>query len=150
MTEPAPQPAPITPSPFKPIWFLVVVLCCLVAIVGLSKLTAPHELIHWRTDLTAARAEAEKTNKPVFLYLTANWCSACQTLRTTTWADKNVEQALRSYVPVKIDVDRQPQVALPYASDALPRFILLAPDGRSLRAIDGYLDPDAFVGWLKG
>lgn len=137
-------------KPFRPVWFLFMVLCALVAVVAVSRLREPHELVPWRTDLAAGRREAEAANKPILIYLTADWCSPCQALKHTTWADKKVEQALRRYVPVKLDVDRQRDAALPYASDILPRYVILAPDGRALRAMDGYLDSEEFLKWLKG
>lgn len=149
MVPDPPPPAIPTARPLKPVWFLLAILGGLIAITAISRLTAPREIIPWRTDFNAARSESAATGRPLLLYLTADWCGPCQTLRRTTWSDVEVERALRNFVPVKVDVDRQQEIALRYSSDAVPRFVLLAPDGRELKAADGYLDPPAFLDWLK-
>jgi thiol:disulfide interchange protein len=109
----------------------------------------PKELIPWRHDFAAAQQEAEQSNKPVFAYFTAAWCGPCQQMKRTTWADANVEQALRRYVPVKIDIDQNPALALRYGADAIPHLVILNPDGSSRWTHSGYLSVTEFLTWLN-
>src|SRR3954469_22842085 len=90
---------------FKPVWGLLLILAGVVAVVSVAKLRQPKEAVPWRTDFDAARREAAQTGKPLFVYFTASWCGPCQRMRSTTWADPQVDAALRAYVPVKVDVD---------------------------------------------
>jgi thiol:disulfide interchange protein len=108
------------------------------------------ELIPWRSDLASAQAEAKKSNKPLFLYFTAAWCGPCQSLKTTTWADPSVKNALSSYVPVKIDIDEHPDLAKRYPAEGIPHFVVAQADGRPLRESVGAVPPGEFVAWLNG
>ena len=133
----------------RPVWGVFLVLCVVVAISLTMKALRPKEIVPWRTDFAAATSEARQSGKPVFAYFTAVWCGPCQSLRHTTWADKGVDAALRDYVPVKVDVDRHPDLAGRYGVNGIPAFAVLADDGRPLRQTDGALPPAEFVKWLK-
>jgi thioredoxin-like negative regulator of GroEL len=135
---------------FKPVWFLFAVLIALTAITAISRLREPHEIIPWREDLAAAQKESAATRKPMMLYLTAQWCGPCQSLRGTTWADAGVERALRDYVPVKVDIDQHAEIARQYGGDAIPRFVVIDPAGTIVKATEGARPPDEFLAWLRG
>jgi thiol:disulfide interchange protein len=109
----------------------------------------PKEIVPWRTDFAAARQEARSAGKPVFAYFTAAWCGPCQSLKHTTWADKDVEAALRGYVPVKIDVDQNQELARQYNVRAVPSFAVLGGDGEPLKQVDGALPPEELLNWLR-
>ena len=136
-------------QPLRPVWGIFLILCAVVAVATVSKALRPKEIVPWRTDFDAATAEARRDGKPVFAYFTAAWCGPCQSLKHTTWADKDVEGALRAYVPVKIDVDRNPELAQKYGVRAVPTFALLGDDGRPLRQTDGALPPEDMLMWLR-
>jgi hypothetical protein len=98
----------------RQVWGIFAALCVVVAVALVSKALRPKEIIPWRDDFAAATAEARRDNKPVFAYFTASWCGPCQKLKSTTWADKDVDAALRDYVPARIDIDRNPDLADKY------------------------------------
>ena len=133
----------------RPVWGIFIILCAVVAFSLTMKALRPKEIIPWRTDFAAATDEARRTGKPVFAYFTAVWCGPCQSLKHTTWADKGVDAALRDYVPVKVDIDRNPDVADKYGVKGIPAFAVLADDGRALRQADGALPPKDLLDWLK-
>jgi thiol:disulfide interchange protein DsbD len=108
------------------------------------------EIVPWRLDPTAAMAEARTKNKPAFLYFTATWCDACQTLKQTTWTDPVVAKALSDYVPIKIDVDHFRDLAQQYPSEFLPHFVIVDGDGKVVRDFSGALDSKEFLDWLSG
>ena len=136
-------------QPLRPVWGIFLILCAVVAIATLAKALRPKEIVPWRTDFAAATAEARKDGKPVFAYFTATWCGPCQNLKHTTWADKEVDAALRGYVPVKVDIDRSPELAQKYGVRAVPTFAVLGDDGEAVRQADGALPPQDFLRWLK-
>ncbi len=100
-------------------------------------------------DFHAATVEAQTANKPLFLYFTATWCGPCQSLKSTTWADADVEKALSAYVPVKIDIDEHPDLARNYPSDGIPHFVIANGDGKMLREQIGAMRPEDFLSWLN-
>jgi thiol:disulfide interchange protein len=113
----------------RQVWGIFAALCVVVAVALVSKALRPKEIIPWRDDFAAATAEARRDNKPVFAYFTASWCGPCQKLKSTTWADKDVDAALRDYVPARIDIDRNPDLADKYGVRAVPTFVVMGADG---------------------
>jgi thioredoxin-like negative regulator of GroEL len=133
----------------KRTWFIVAVGCALIAVVGLSRLLAPNEIIPWRTDFAAAKSESALRHKPIMAYFTADWCGPCQSLKRTIWADVAVEKALRSYVPVEINIDQHPDLAREYGADAIPKFVVLDQAGQVKRGRVGAISSAEFLDWLK-
>ena len=120
-------------------------------IVGISERRAAHakDIIPWRADLDAARSEALASHRPVFAYFTAIWCPPCQAMKRTTWADHAVKQAMEKLVPVKIDVDAHPEIALKFGIDAMPTFVIISEHGDIVRKSFGLVSPEEMVDWLE-
>jgi thioredoxin-like negative regulator of GroEL len=138
----------MSPS-LRPVRTLFLALCAVVAVSVIVKALRPKEIVPWRTDFTAATEEGRRDHKPVFAYFTAVWCGPCQTMTHTTWADKDVEAALREFVPLKIDIDQHPDLADKYSVRAVPTFAVLADDGHALRQTDGAMPPADMRAWLR-
>lgn len=95
---------------------------------------APPTTIEWRTDLSAALAEAGRSNKRVLVDFSADWCPPCIAMKHDVWPDPAVERALaRSYVPLLIDVDRNGTVADQYNVRGIPTVLVLDNRGRVVR-----------------
>lgn len=133
----------------RPVWGIFLVLCAVVAVSVVVKATRPREIVPWRTDFAASVDEARRANKPVMAYFTATWCGPCQSLKHTTWADKDVAAALQNFVPVKIDVDRQPELAQKYNVEGVPFYAVIDADGTARRSTVGALSPADFLTWLR-
>jgi len=136
-------------KPVRSVWAIFAVLCAVVAIAIVVKALQPQEIIPWRNDFVAATEESHRVGKPVFAYFTAIWCGPCQSMKHTTWAHPIVEEALRGYVPVKIDLDHNPDLAEKYNVRAVPAFAVLGDDGKALKQTDGALSPEEMVTWIK-
>jgi thiol:disulfide interchange protein len=134
-------------SPFKPLFGVFVVIVAVAAVVGISRARRSDGRIPWRTDFAAAKAESKQSGKPMLLYFTASWCGPCQSLKRTTWDDAGVETALREYVPVKVDIDEQPDLAEQYRVQAVPMYVVVLSTGEQ-RETSGALAPAEFLRWL--
>ncbi len=134
----------------RPLVFIFGAFAIAMAIVAFVRLSTPVERVPWRNDFDAAQTEARSSGKPMMAYFTAEWCPPCHELKTTTWADAGVEQALAAYVPVRVDVDVNTNVAMRYGIEGMPTYAVLDADGNVLKATAGYLAPDQFLAWLKG
>jgi thiol:disulfide interchange protein len=131
---------------------VAVMFLALLAVVGASlvmKATRPDEIIPWRASYAAALDEARSANKPAFVYFTASWCVPCQSMKSTTWADRGVDAALRDYVPVKVDVDEHPDLAQKYNVTAMPTFLVTDKAGKVLSTWSGAASPEEFIRQLR-
>jgi thiol:disulfide interchange protein len=133
----------------KPFWGILIIVAAVSAVFAVSTIMRPNEIVQWRTDFTAARAEAEKSDRKIFAYFTADWCEACQAMKRTTWANAKVDSLLHIYVPVKIDVDHNPDLGLKYRIDeGMPMLAVMDASGRVTKKYNGALGPDDFILWL--
>ncbi len=133
----------------RPALVVAVLFLSIGAVAVIYRLAQPDELIDWRTGLDSALAASRQTGKPALAYFTAAWCAPCQTLKRTTFADAEVNQAMQAYIPVKIDIDAEPALARRYNIEAVPAFLQLDGDGRVQRQTAGALAPGPMVLWLK-
>jgi uncharacterized protein len=86
-----------------------------------------------------ARAAAE--DKPILLSISAVWCHWCHVMDETSYSDQDVIDTInRSYVPVRVDNDRRPDINARYNMGGWPTTAFLAPDGTTLTGAT-YLPP---------
>ena len=110
--------------------------------------TAPKE-IRWLTSLEAAKKESKRTGKPIFADFYATWCPPCKMLETQTYPDPNVIAESQKWVMLKIDTDKQTDLAVQYGISSLPTLAVLRADGKPVTGIGGFLDADEFVRFLR-
>ncbi|MFC4544078.1 DUF255 domain-containing protein [Halosolutus amylolyticus] len=98
--------------------------------------------VEWREWGQDAFDEAEATDRPVLLSLTATWCDHCHEMDAETYAEPRIAANVNdSFVPVRVDVDRHPRVRDRYNMGGFPSTVFCAPDGGVLTGA-GYLGPD--------
>jgi thiol:disulfide interchange protein len=131
------------------VWFITLVFGGVLAVVAASKWWTPQERVPWGEDFPAAAAQARAANRPVVLYFTASWCEPCQWMRRYVWTDRGVADAMKAFVPVRIDIDRDPATSIRFHVGPIPSFFLLTPDGQVVRSHEGAMDPQEFTAWLS-
>jgi len=70
-------------------------------------------------------------------------------MKHETWPRPEVGRALERFVPVKVDVDQDPDIAARYVGEGIPRIQLLYPDGKPWKAHEGYFDAEELIRWLQ-
>ena len=104
--------------------------------------------ITWLTDYDATLKLAQFTNKLVVVDFYATWCGYCKLMDRNTFTDANVQQRLAGFVPLKIDADKQPQLAAKYGVEGLPMMLVIDANGKPLAGAAGYLEPDRYLAVL--
>ena len=85
---------------------------------------------------------AAREDKPILLAISAVWCHWCHVMDETSYSDAGVLDAIaRSYVPVRVDNDRRPDVNVRYNMGGWPTTAFLAPDGTLLTG-GTYIPPE--------
>ncbi|MFH0937924.1 MAG: DUF255 domain-containing protein [Planctomycetota bacterium] len=99
---------------------------------------SPHQ-VRFRSFCAETFAEAAKADKPILLFITADWCHWGKVMERTTFADLEIVTRLNEqFVPVRLNRDERPDVDLrmQQAVQSLggargwPLTIFLTPDGR--------------------
>lgn len=89
--------------------------------------------IRWRPWGPAVFEEAEKSDRPIFLALTASWCQWCHRMDEETYSDPAVIALLNDgFLPLRVDADRMPHVRDRYIAGGWPTTAFLTPDGEVL------------------
>jgi protein disulfide-isomerase len=118
----------------------------------------------WKTDYTAALAEAAKENKMVLLDFTgSDWCGWCIKLQKDTFSKSEFKKfAQESLVLVELDFPRgktqsdelkkqNEELAETFGVQGFPTLVLLDPQGKEATRNVGYLQggPEAFIQWVE-
>lgn len=98
--------------------------------------------VEWREWGAATFEEATDAGKPVLLSLSATWCSWCHEMDETTYSRPTIAANINErYVPVRVDVDRQPRVRERYNMGGFPSTVFVTPEGKVLTGAT-FLAPD--------
>jgi thiol:disulfide interchange protein len=99
--------------------------------------------------LDEALAQALQERKPVVLDFFAEWCAPCMRMEKTTFRDDRVKSLLGRSVFVRVDTDKEPDIARRMAVDGLPDIRFVLPDGRVIRRLRSFQDAESFSSELE-
>ncbi|MFB6177494.1 MAG: DUF255 domain-containing protein [Halobaculum sp.] len=89
--------------------------------------------VEWREWGADAFDVAERTGKPVLLWLTATWCDDCHEMAAETFGEPRIAANVNDgFVPIRVDVDRHPRVRERYNMGGFPTTAFLTPEGELL------------------
>ncbi len=107
--------------------------------------TNPPETIRW-LKFNDGLARSKQAGKPLVIYFYSDTCPACAEMKKSTWKDTRVVTALNNqYIPVKVNVDSERQIAAMYKVYYLPTTWFIQPDGKPFGNRSGYIPPDMFL-----
>ncbi|MFH0774411.1 MAG: thioredoxin family protein [bacterium] len=93
------------------------------------------------------RAKAE--NKPLMVHFTADWCSWCKKLEAETFKNQEVISLSKSFVSVKVDCDKEIEIARKFQVRGLPTILFISPEGNVIHQVIGYRPTEAFLSEMK-
>jgi hypothetical protein len=105
--------------------------------------------VHWRPDLGGALRMAGERNTIVVVAYWSTFNKECWDMETQVFTHPDVETALRSTIPVRLDAWSNKKFAEEYGVRKVPTFIIFAPDGRVLRTSEGFLNEGRFRGMIE-
>jgi thiol-disulfide isomerase/thioredoxin len=91
---------------------------------------------------------SRETGTPVLAFFTADWCGWCKKMKAETMPDPRVQAALKQFIFVYVDVDREPTAGKKFGVTGLPSYVITNGREEQTKLCKGYMTPDAFVAWL--
>ena len=92
--------------------------------------SAEETKVEWREWGEEAFEAAREADIPVLLSLSATWCSWCHEMDREAYSNPMVAANVNdSFVPVRVDIDRQPRVRERYNMGGFPSNVFATPDG---------------------
>ncbi len=138
-------------SQTRPILIVLLIACAMAGFAAWRSAHEAPEVIPWRKSLAEAKRESQANGKPVLAYFTASWCPPCQRMKQSTWTDARVQAALSAgWIPVKIDVDSEEEIAQKFGVTSIPRLQLIDTQGEPGAARIGFTSADELLKWLQG
>ncbi len=133
----------------RALWAVLLVFLGFVLIVFL---TEREDMISWVEDYDAGIKLAKQQNKPVLLaFYKLNTRFSTDTLENTYTDPKVIKYVEANFIPILIDVDKQPKIAERYEVGYYPTHYIKWPDSDKLFGpMLGYDPPAVFIEKLKG
>lgn len=98
--------------------------------------------IGWRTYNDQVLHEARQTNKPVFIFVYAQWCQWCGKYEKETLENENIRKRLKTeFIPAVVDYDLDQGLALKLGTRLVPTSLIMTPDGKRIIRFYGMLTP---------
>ncbi len=95
-------------------------------------------------------ALGKKQGKKVFITFRADWCGWCRKMEKDTFQHPSVVSYLNdNFISIKVDTDKQKDLAIKYKVRGLPLNWFLSGDGESIGSRPGYLTPEMLMAILK-
>lgn len=132
----------------------LIFLCCLFA-WGCSDSgtapakTTPEEDIAWQ-DYDAGIKKIKTSGKKGFLHFYTDWCTYCKIMAEKTFSDTKVSRYLnRHFVPIRVNAEKQQDVAKQYDVTRFPSNWFIGEDAESIGNRPGFIPPDLMLSLLK-
>lgn len=101
-------------------------------------------------DYEEAVSRGKNENKKIFLNFYADWCHYCKVMESKTFRDRNVVGYINeNFIPVRINTDKNQQLAIKYNVRGLPATWFLTKDGENIGSQPGFIPPDLMLPLLK-
>lgn len=105
--------------------------------------------IGWYRSFDEALAAAKEKELPIIVDFYTDWCGWCKRMDASTFKDPEVVKLMNSYIPAKIDAEKDKQTAARYGVRSFPSFVLVNHDGTAITTLKGYREAAVFQKEVK-
>ena len=103
----------------------------------------------WGADFTAAISQARADGKRLLVAFHQPGCPPCAAMDRQVLGAKEVAEAMSPFVPVRLDVQRDSELANQLGVFGTPTYAVIEPDGKTMvTRTEGFQPVDAFVRFL--
>ncbi len=129
--------------------FAWLILCIAVIVTVHPSSGYAVETIKWYS-YKEGMALGKSEQKKVFVNFFADWCGYCAKMDKETFTNPKIISFLnKNFIPVKVNYDRDNQIASRYQVHGLPSTWFFAEDGRQIGSQPGYIPASNLMTILK-
>lgn len=96
-----------------------------------------------------ALQKSQELNRPVLVIYTANWCGYCKKMKSETLSNDKVVHAMKSYVLVYVNTDKDRSGIGKFGVTGLPSFVITNFKEDKIKMKSGFMNAESFEAWLK-
>lgn len=127
----------------------ILLLVVFILSTALMETVSAQNAIDWQS-YTKGMNSAQKNNKAVFLHFYATWCSYCEKMEKESFQNDSIAEYLNNnFLSIRVDVDKERNVADKYNVFALPTTYFFTSSGEKIRSVPGYISKDRLMTLLK-
>jgi len=105
----------------------------------------PAQAISWHHAFSEAVAEAKTRKTLIVVDAYADWCMWCKKMDQDTFTNAEVQRRLREFAVLKLDTDKEPELAQRYNISGLPTTLILDVTEKVVISHPGYLSPQEYL-----
>lgn len=105
--------------------------------------------VNWKYSFETAQKEALAMDKLMIVDFWASWCGPCKLMDTESWDKDEVSALMSNYVAVKIDIDKEKDLARKYGVNSIPFIFLMDGNGKIIKMHRGYQTKSQVMNFLK-
>ncbi len=106
---------------------------------------SPGEAVKWHSYAEGTKL-GEKEGKKVFISFYADWCTFCAKMEKETFSSPEVVELLnKRFIPVKVNQDKEGDIARKHFVKGLPMSWFTEPGGEKISSLPGYIPPEIFL-----
>jgi|688.fasta_scaffold17139_7 thiol:disulfide interchange protein len=109
-----------------------------------SKLNEQIETLSYSDAISTAR----DLKKQILVIYTADWCAYCKRMKSETLSNKKVKDAMKNYVVVYVDTDKDRSGVGKFSITGLPSYVVTNSNEAKIKTASGFMDANAFLTWL--
>lgn len=102
----------------------------------------------WATDFDQAVAEAKASGKNLLVAFNLHGCPPCAMMDERVLPEARVRAAIEAFVPVRVSLDTQTDIARRFNVEGAPTYAVMTPDGTVLSWTGGYRPVEEFLAFL--
>jgi thioredoxin-like negative regulator of GroEL len=94
--------------------------------------------VSWLNNEKIAKAIATEKDQLILMDFWATWCGPCRKMDNDMWNTKEFKALSENFVPLKIDIDREKELARAYNIRSIPHVVLATASGEVVWEQTGY------------
>lgn len=103
----------------------------------------------WRPDLGGAMRLAAEQRRMVLVAYWSPFNDGCARMERDVFSLKEVQETMLETILVRLNASTNRKFAEEHGLHAVPSFVIFAPDGRTLRVAQGFLNEGRFRGFIQ-